>query len=59
MGDAGLSQGELARRLKVSTQAVNRDEAGGYRRASLERLARVAKVLGLQAEISCQRSNAK
>ena len=56
---AGLSQGELARRLKVSTQAVNRDEAGGYRRASLERLARVAEVLGLQAEITCQLSNAK
>jgi len=45
---AGLTQRQLAARLDVAEQAVQRDEAGGYGRATLDRLQRVAETLGLE-----------
>ncbi len=47
---AGLTQRQLAERLEVAEQAVQRDEAGGYARATLDRLQRVAQALGLEVE---------
>jgi DNA-binding XRE family transcriptional regulator len=47
---AGWTQRDLARRLGVSVQAVNRDELGGYTRATLARLGQVAAVLGIELE---------
>jgi HTH-type transcriptional regulator/antitoxin HipB len=47
---AGLTQRDLAERLGVAEQAVQRDEAGGYARATLDRLQRVAEALGLELE---------
>ena len=47
---AGLTQRQLAERLEVAEQAVQRDEAGGYARATLDRLQRVAAALGLEVE---------
>lgn len=41
------TQGDLAARLGVSEQMVQKDESGGYERASLARLASVASVLGV------------
>jgi DNA-binding XRE family transcriptional regulator len=46
-----LTQHQLAEQLGVAEEAVQRDEAGGYARASLERLARVAEVLGLHVRL--------
>jgi DNA-binding XRE family transcriptional regulator len=45
---AGLTQRQLAERLGVAEQAVQRDEAGGYARATLDRVRRIADVLGLE-----------
>jgi DNA-binding XRE family transcriptional regulator len=45
---AGLTQRQLAERLGVAEQSVQRDEAGGYARAGLDRLRRVAEALGLE-----------
>jgi predicted nucleotidyltransferase/DNA-binding XRE family transcriptional regulator len=42
----GLTQGELAGRLGVKRQQVQRWESNAYRSASLERVARVADALG-------------
>ena len=42
----GMSQRRLADALGVSEQMVQKDEAGGYERASLTRLADVADALG-------------
>jgi len=47
---AGLTQRQLAERLGVAEQAVQRDEAGGYGRAEFGRLQRVAEALGLEVE---------
>ena len=44
----GWTQKELAQALGVSEQQVQKDERGGYERASLARLRRVAEALGLQ-----------
>lgn len=41
---------QLAERLDIAEQAVQRDEAGGYARATLDRLQRVAAALGLEVE---------
>ena len=41
----GLSHGELAERLQVHEQQVQRDESGGYERAALWRLAEVCDAL--------------
>jgi hypothetical protein len=49
---AGLTQRELAARLGGAESAVQRDEAGGYARATLARLARVAEALGVRLAIS-------
>ena len=49
---ARLSQRELAIRLGVSEQQVQKDEAGAYARASLARLARVAGALGLRLTLT-------
>lgn len=45
---SGLSQKELAARLGVKEQQVQRDEATRYARASLERVQAVADALGAQ-----------
>jgi predicted nucleotidyltransferase/DNA-binding XRE family transcriptional regulator len=42
----GLTQGQLAERLGVKRQQVQRWESSAYRSASLERVARVADALG-------------
>ncbi|MCZ4606280.1 helix-turn-helix transcriptional regulator [Streptomyces sp. Lzd4kr] len=42
----GLSQADLAEKLGKPAQSVQRDEAGGYERATLARLADVADALG-------------
>ena len=44
----GWTQKELAQALGVSEQQVQKDERGGYEKASLARLRRVAEALGLQ-----------
>jgi DNA-binding transcriptional regulator YiaG len=44
---AGLTQHALAARLGVSEEQVRKDEAGGYARASLARLAGVLAALGV------------
>lgn len=44
----GWTQAELANRLDVAEQMVQRDEAGGYERATLSRLAEVGDVLGYE-----------
>jgi hypothetical protein len=49
---AGLTQRQLAARLGSAESAVQRDEAGGYARATLARLARVAEALGVRLVIS-------
>lgn len=53
---AGLSQQELARRLGVRVQVVQRDEARRYARAQIDRLLAVAAALGVTlAEPACLR----
>lgn len=44
----GWSQGDLAEELGVSPQMVQKDEAGGYERAGIDRLADVADALGYE-----------
>jgi hypothetical protein len=44
----GITQKELADRLRVSEQMVQRDEAGGYEHATLARLGDVIDALRLQ-----------
>ncbi len=48
----GLTQRQLAERLGVTEEAVQRDEAGGYARAGLDRLARVAAALGVRLRLT-------
>lgn len=48
----GLTQRQLAERLGVAEEAVQRDEAGGYARAGLDRLVRVAEVLGVRLRLT-------
>lgn len=43
----GWTQRELAQQLGTSEQQVQKDEAGAYARANLEKLGRIAGVLGL------------
>lgn len=49
---AGLTQRQLAARLGVAEEAVQRDEVGGYARAGLDRLARVAEALGVRLRLT-------
>ncbi len=49
---ANLTQRDLAERLGVAPQQVQKDEKGEYRRASLERLAKTARVLGLEMKLA-------
>ena len=53
---SGLSQRDLAARLGVSEQQVQKDEAGAYARASLLRLMRVADSLGLRLTLTLRPS---
>jgi hypothetical protein len=48
----GLTQRQLAERLGVAEEAVQRDEAGGYARAGLDRLAGVADALGVRLRLT-------
>jgi len=50
----GLKQKELADKLGVTEQMVQKDEAGGYGKASLARLLTVARALGLEF-VGCSR----
>lgn len=43
----GWTQRELAKQLGTSEQQVQKDEAGAYARANLEKLSRIAGVLGV------------
>jgi HTH-type transcriptional regulator / antitoxin HigA len=47
---AGLNQNELAERLGVSPQQVQKDEAGDYERATIERLHSVAAMLDVRMD---------
>ena len=49
---AGLSQKELARRLKTSQQHISRLESPGYEGHSLANLRRVASVLNARLRVS-------
>ena len=49
---SGLTQRALAERLGVPEEAVQRDEAGGYARAGLDRLARIADLLGVRLRLT-------
>jgi transcriptional regulator with XRE-family HTH domain len=49
---AGLSQKELARRLKTSQQHISRLESPGYEGHSLANLRRVATVLNARVRVS-------
>jgi len=49
---AGLSQKELARRLKTSQQHISRLESPGYEGHSLANLRRVASVLNARVRVS-------
>jgi ribosome-binding protein aMBF1 (putative translation factor) len=48
---AGLSQKELARKLKTSQQQISRLESPGYEGHSLSMLRRVAKVLNARVRV--------
>jgi transcriptional regulator with XRE-family HTH domain len=51
---AGLSQRELARRLKTSQQQISRLESPGYEGHSLSMLRRVAKALNARIRVSLE-----
>ena len=53
----GLSQKELARRLKTSQQQVSRLESPSYEGHSLSMLRRVAEVLGATVHVEIKRKN--
>jgi len=48
---AGLTQGELARRLKTSQQQISRLESPGYEGHSLSMLRRVATALNARVQV--------
>jgi transcriptional regulator with XRE-family HTH domain len=48
---AGLSQAELARKLKTTQQQISRLESPGYEGHSLSMLRRVARVLNAQVRV--------
>lgn len=49
---SGLTQRNLAEQLGVAEEAVQRDEAGGYARAGLDRLTRIADILGVRLRLT-------
>lgn len=51
---AGLSQTELARKLKTTQQQISRLESPGYEGHSLSMLRRVARVLNAQVRVTFQ-----
>jgi transcriptional regulator with XRE-family HTH domain len=51
---AGLSQTELARKLKTSQQQISRLESPGYEGHSLSMLRRVAKVLRARVRVAIE-----
>ena len=53
----GLSQKELARRLRTSQQQVSRLESPSYEGHSLSMLRRVAEVLGATVHVEIKRKN--
>lgn len=54
---AGLSQRDLARKLKTSQQQISRLESPGYEGHSLSMLRRVAKVLHARVRVVLESSN--
>ena len=52
----GISQTELAHRLGVSKQVINRYEESGYQTVGLERLQRILEVLGVKVGIELSSS---
>jgi HTH-type transcriptional regulator / antitoxin HipB len=46
----GMTQKELAEKIGVKEQQVQRDEANQYRSASFQRITEVAEVLGIQIQ---------
>jgi transcriptional regulator with XRE-family HTH domain len=52
---AGISQQELAKRLKISQQQISRLESPSYEGHSLSMLRRVAEVLGASLHVEFQR----
>ena len=51
---AGLSQRELASRLKVSESQVSRDERNDYHGISLDRAERIVQAIGGEIEVKAQ-----
>ena len=56
---AGLSQKELARKLKTSQQNISRLESPSYEGHSLSMLRRVAKILGATVRVAIEPRNAR
>ncbi len=54
---AGLSQKELARKLKTSQQQISRLESPSYEGHSLSMLRRVAYTLGVEVHVTLERSS--
>jgi len=54
--EAGLSQRELARKLKTSQQQISRLESPSYEGHSLSMLRRVAHTLGAEVHVVLERS---
>jgi transcriptional regulator with XRE-family HTH domain len=52
---AGLSQRELAKRVKTSQPCIARLESGRYRKVSLSFLRRVGRVLGVEPHVTFRR----
>ena len=55
--EAGLSQKDLARKLKTSQQQISRLESPSYEGHSLSMLRRVAYTLGADVHVSLERSS--
>ncbi|MDQ3779188.1 MAG: helix-turn-helix transcriptional regulator [Chloroflexota bacterium] len=49
---AGMTQSDLARRLGIHVQQIQRYEAGNYGSASLQRITDVARAIGMVTEIA-------
>lgn len=52
----GWTQARLAEALKVAEQQVQRDESNAYRSASLERIRKIADVLGVRVIVAVELS---
>jgi transcriptional regulator with XRE-family HTH domain len=52
--EAGLTQEELARRIGTKQPALSRLETGGFQKAKIETLVKIANALNVKLTIQCQ-----